>query len=232
MDITLFRSLRDASEAPTGPRGEDILHSACMLAAGGGTASEYLSKLGYPRMGQLTASEPISDVEAMRAVVWMVFNEATGLRSRAEATWTPRLPRIIRLLLGLNPRPSRSQSTRAEQSPIRPSKLSDCVHVLMQTANEVTRLHRENASIAAALAKADYQTPSTMPSDQAVKALNSRMAESLEQYRQEISKIEHLATCEVKFCEWFRSTTVYASDGVATETRKAVVQVVVAVGFV
>ncbi|EER12184.1 hypothetical protein Pmar_PMAR016584 [Perkinsus marinus ATCC 50983] len=67
----------------------------------------------------------------------------------------------------------------------------------MQTANEVTRLHRENASIAAALAKADYQTPSTMPSDQAVKALNSRMAESLDQYRQEISKIEHLATCEV-----------------------------------
>ncbi|KAF4739015.1 hypothetical protein FOZ63_016607, partial [Perkinsus olseni] len=105
VDIAHFRCLRDSSDASAtaAARGEDILRSACRLAAGGGSPQDYLSGLGYPRLEDLGSAGHASDLEAMRAVLWMAFNESTGLRRRAESTWTPRLPRVIRLLLGLNP---------------------------------------------------------------------------------------------------------------------------------
>ncbi|KAF4703743.1 hypothetical protein FOZ62_026772, partial [Perkinsus olseni] len=220
VDIAHFRCLRDSSDASAtaaAARGEDILRSACRLAAGGGSPQDYLSGLGYPRLEQLGSAGPASDLEAMRAVLWMVFNEATGLRRRAESTWTPRLPRVIRLLLGLNPQPSKSGLTAVRRPSARPSYPvgSDPLHAILQAANEVTRLDRESASIAAALTRIDYRSPATMPSEKAVKILNPKIAGSLGQYREEISKQVHLAACELKFCDWLRSTTVYRAKGTA-----------------
>ncbi|KAF4714481.1 hypothetical protein FOZ63_032956, partial [Perkinsus olseni] len=194
-----------------------ILRSACRLAAGGGSPQDYLSGLGYPRLEDLGSAGPASDLEAMRAVLWMVFNEATGLRKRAESTCTPRLPRVIRLLLGLNPQPSRSGLTAVERPSARPSYPvdSDPMHAILQAANEVIRLDRESASIAAALTRIDYRSPATMPSEKAVKILNPKIAGSLEQFGEEISKQVHLAACEVKFCDWLRSTTVYRTERTA-----------------
>ncbi|KAF4729731.1 hypothetical protein FOZ63_018220 [Perkinsus olseni] len=54
-----------------------------------------------------------------------------------------------------------------------------------------------------------------MPSEKAVKILNPKIAGSLGQYREEISKQVHLAACELKFCDWLRSTTVYRAKGTA-----------------
>ncbi|KAF4759160.1 hypothetical protein FOZ63_020674, partial [Perkinsus olseni] len=218
--IAHFRCLRDSSAASAttaAARGEDILRSACRLAAGGGSPQDYLLGLGYPRLEQLGSAGPASDLEAMRAVLWMVFNEATGLRRRAESTWTPRLPRVIRLLLGLNPQPSRSGLTAVERPSARPSYPvgSDPIHAILQAASEVTRLDRESASIAAALTRVDYRSPATMASEKAVKILNPKIAGSLEQFGEEITKLVHLAACEVKFCDWLRSTTVYRAEGTA-----------------
>ncbi|KAF4677134.1 Protein O-glucosyltransferase 2 [Perkinsus chesapeaki] len=212
VDISDFRCLRDSPASSSSGRGASILHSACRLVTEDSSPQTCLANLGYPRLDELrlACSDGPSDVEAMRAVMWLVFNKSTGLRRKADGTWQPNMPRVLRILLGLNPRPL---PVSARPSTTRPSSYVDSFHAVQQAVAEIDMLAHENASVVCALAKADYGTPASMPSGKAAGILNPKMVKSLDQYREEVSKLERLAACEVKFCEWLRSTTVYDCYG-------------------